>query len=1200
MERGGDICQKATACGDLFNACAANLALKGYASSIRSAQGDFNLWCSTVRATSTGLAASLRKCEQRVVAPLETEEASHCSSEDLEPSSSKGSPASWDAISNDGSDPDFLPIDDTPSTDPAIVEHILYVWTILDSLTRISLAIRKAGTKYWFEEVDAALDGDAFEDFRDHLARIILRANPHPEALLDSEQKMDRASDYERLTSVQKQLVHANILRKHRIKFVRKSQSSKKRPETDEIERLKESPRPADAVIATDPSVIGSSSTSQPTSSISISRPPKLQPGGSLICPYCDDVLSSSYAKDEQSWRSHVAHDILPYSCFIEKCDTPYEMYPTDENLLAHMIDKHSTMRWTCDYCASKDEASKQRSTDAPREFNNAGDWEGHVEEAHGDQITAHQRPILAELNKRPAMGPLTCPLCDFAMETMGSRIDDHILQHLHEFALWALPNGSGVMKMVDIPLAEDADTKIQVGHLGTFPPLKSSFECLIQPFSMSQIRVAHAGDEAAPVSIALPCANGFRTLPVTALGTFSERLARLLDGESIDNAEKAEGVDFYIPLAPFERRLLDLVDERWGLLATMLSDDSIDALLPHLFHNWAWSYTVQSRLQDAFTIEDDIEKCENYRQMYDKGLHRMAWTSGYGRELFRIPPLRESNHDFLERLGSKPFWNIRFKPLDEDVKYWAILARMFLRNKPLMLFWMNAAERRRIFSTRNEVLEWHHSHYHIGQIVRIFDLWSRRPSNSEDVANLFWNVNYSALLELSMRRTRHGVNDKLVSYPRATEPAEEAETTESEDEGTSAESSNFHRLTDILNQAINANGAGMEVIHDSQTGTMRWHYANLLYTNIRPIDVFQDEPGMATQEEEERGHNHAELTRTREELHFEPGSYLELVDWDKLVPVALEDIPQRARQDLEDSRLKVEYDLVVWRASRTPCISYHFSGEDTLMQRRLCNGFDDAGDCSDGHIFLLVDFEGSSFGSDYVYYWAIWNDSAITVDPATKKLKLLTSPRGCRYRRIYADFDELAALRSQRREVDLASSAKETRSFLQHVLGAGYKPEYDTMLPYILAEQISVLSPVGAGSFGSVVKATWQRPPSLEHDEAETVDVVLKRLHSDFQASKTFSLFIHELRVAYSGLTGSSTGCTQFYGVTEIDAASFPGVDGGGTCLCFVFERANAGYLSEYIEQKCLSQAWLEVASAMASLFNGLNTLHRRDVLHR
>jgi hypothetical protein len=211
------------------------------------------------------------------------------------------------------------------------------------------------------------------------------------------------------------------------------------------------------------------------------------------------------------------------------------------------------------------------------------------------------------------------------------------------------------------------------------------------------------------------------------------------------------------------------------------------------------------------------------------------------------------------------------------------------------------------------------------------------------------------------------------------------------------------------------------------------------------------------------------------------------------------------------------------------PCISYHFTGEDALMQQRLCNGFDDAGDCGDGHIFLRVDFEGSSFGADYSSYWTLWvrlhwqyhkirltrtsqNDSAITVDPVTQKLKLLTTPRGCRYRRIYADFDEIAALRTQRREVNPAGSAEEIRPFLLRALGVGYKPEYDTMLPYIPAEQISGFSPVGTGSFGSVVKATWHRPPSLEYPEAEIVDVALKRLHSDFQASKAFSMFIHEV----------------------------------------------------------------------------------------
>lgn len=251
---------------------------------------------------------------------------------------------------------------DVLSTNPVIAEHISYVRAILDQLTRISLAIRKAGTKYRFEEADVALDDGKFKDFRNHLTRIILRAHPDPEAeLLRSEEKMHRASDYARLTSVQKRLVNANILRKHRIEFITESQSSKKRQKTDEIEQPDEPPRLADTVIATTPSVTGSSKAPGPTPSIPTFRrllevalrksaalpiasatapaatdvgpqldikpslpgkaspmatnltrigatqpypqSPKPEADGPLICPYCDDVLPSSYAKDEQSWK---------------------------------------------------------------------------------------------------------------------------------------------------------------------------------------------------------------------------------------------------------------------------------------------------------------------------------------------------------------------------------------------------------------------------------------------------------------------------------------------------------------------------------------------------------------------------------------------------------------------------------------------------------------------------------------------------------------------------------------------------------------------------------------------------------------------------------------------------------------------------------------------------------------------------------
>lgn len=141
--------------------------------------------------------------------------------------------------------------------------------------------------------------------------------------------------------------------------------------------------------------------------------------------------------------RAHVSQDILPYTCFVEGCGTPDEMYLTSETLLAHLLENHSSLRWICDFCVLSDDDINGFPAER-REFCSAEEWEIHIGEAHGDRIKTLGRPELAELaelNERPMIGPLSCPLCDFATPNMSTKIDDHILQHLHEFSLWALPD---------------------------------------------------------------------------------------------------------------------------------------------------------------------------------------------------------------------------------------------------------------------------------------------------------------------------------------------------------------------------------------------------------------------------------------------------------------------------------------------------------------------------------------------------------------------------------------------------------------------------------------------------------------------------------------------------------------------------------------------------------------------------------------
>lgn len=210
--------------------------------------------------------------------------------------------------------------------------------------------------------MDAKLDTDAFADFCEHLTRIILRGTADPDAaLLSASEKMERASDYNRLTVIQKRLVRANILRKHRIDFTtqsRRDQLSKSRLQWSEAEyagvsppqavteniassttsiprpghepdvslsnsrpeiRNKDEPAPSAALMtvhtATDIDssfdtnrVLASKAHSITTKLTRIGASQAYPPcpkvdKGMLVCPYCNDVLPPSFFENQQSWK---------------------------------------------------------------------------------------------------------------------------------------------------------------------------------------------------------------------------------------------------------------------------------------------------------------------------------------------------------------------------------------------------------------------------------------------------------------------------------------------------------------------------------------------------------------------------------------------------------------------------------------------------------------------------------------------------------------------------------------------------------------------------------------------------------------------------------------------------------------------------------------------------------------------------------
>jgi hypothetical protein len=245
------------------------------------------------------------------------------------------------------------------SSNPELAEYISYVRTIIDQLTRISLAVRRAGAKYRFERADAKLDEASFEALIQHLTTVILASFEDLGASkLTSKMKMLRASDYSRLNNIQKQLIHANLLRRNRIEVFTKARTSRsqdlevdqpqerdeaiiettsitpskakpsgvKREEStvplppQEEQTLKDyAPSASVNTAARTATDVGSqldtkdifakkaSSTTTKMTRIGASqaypRCPKPEPGKPLVCPYCDDLLPSICSENEQSWK---------------------------------------------------------------------------------------------------------------------------------------------------------------------------------------------------------------------------------------------------------------------------------------------------------------------------------------------------------------------------------------------------------------------------------------------------------------------------------------------------------------------------------------------------------------------------------------------------------------------------------------------------------------------------------------------------------------------------------------------------------------------------------------------------------------------------------------------------------------------------------------------------------------------------------
>jgi len=191
-----------------------------------------------------------------------------------------------------------------------------------------------------------------------------------------------------------------------------------------------------------------------------------------LPCPYCADLLAADYARASSRWRGHVAQDLLPYSCLYDPCPTPDAMYATADELVAHARAEHSVARWVCDACSAPAPPPAAAAADGehPRRcvFDDEDGWAAHMRERHPDAVPAAQLAAVSRVSRRQMLAALACPLCAYTTEAAGWSIDDHILQHLHGFALrclpWAEP-GHDALDSIQARSADGSDSRLEAGE---------------------------------------------------------------------------------------------------------------------------------------------------------------------------------------------------------------------------------------------------------------------------------------------------------------------------------------------------------------------------------------------------------------------------------------------------------------------------------------------------------------------------------------------------------------------------------------------------------------------------------------------------------------------------------------------------------------------------------------------------------------
>ncbi|KAI1126291.1 hypothetical protein F5Y10DRAFT_293942 [Nemania abortiva] len=378
---------------------------------------------------------------------------------------------------------------DPTLTDP-FAEEMKKIDGALYQLRRITFFIQGSEASSGIQKADWLLTEGDYPGFKWHLKFLILywHRKRHAEAWRDGWKDMvASAADPSQLDQIQNRLIWANVIRRNRIchatgvtgdqetQFPQAAPMSEWEPAATKLaERESHLSKPVEAAeqandgadhtpTGFNPTVLNPYDNkwrpSPPSKATDIAGkqdypcPPR---GGKdpFMCPFCNQSLPAGYVRDTRRWRGHAQRDLLPYTCVLPGCSTPYELYASRLEWWSHLLDMHSTPMWICNICLAESVPTQHR-------FSSDELWKHHMETVHPGFMAPSHFPLLAPHSWKPSLPLIACPLCGLR-ESSEAKTFDHIAAHLHDFALRSLPwvsNNSDVAEGYD-SYSESDDTK--------------------------------------------------------------------------------------------------------------------------------------------------------------------------------------------------------------------------------------------------------------------------------------------------------------------------------------------------------------------------------------------------------------------------------------------------------------------------------------------------------------------------------------------------------------------------------------------------------------------------------------------------------------------------------------------------------------------------------------------------------------------